>query len=614
MTEPGVTIAALTAGSVDESLRFERLLSHVAASFIDLPIGRIDEAIDDGLQRIVATLGVDRSTLSMVDRGTGQFHSSHSWAARGFTPVPKAVSSRTYPWALARFRAGLPVVFARLGELPPEAAVDAASYASIGLRAHVGVPVMVSGEFVAVLGFAALQHERTWPDELVARMRLLADVFGSALARKRTQDRIDELLRFERLLVEVSTALVGSLGSALDDELVHALRAVARFLGADRIGLCALAAGTTRLDVTHQWIAEGPSAVSPGLDAVASSTWIVDRVVAGELVTLPVGVRPAPESGGDATVLRAEGIASLLVVPLRVKAVVVGALVLSSGQDERLWPDEFVPRLGLFGNMLVGALAYRSAERTARQATVEAAQAREHLAHLGRVDAVDAMSAAIAHEINQPLVAIENYAMAGRRRLAGSEAIDRARLDALLDKIDGQAALASDVLDRLRGLVKRRETREAKCALERTIRDALQLVEIEGRLKDIRIEAAVPPGLPSILGDEIQIQQVILNLAHNAMEAMAEVPAHRRVLRVEAAVAGDDGVVVRVADRGPGIVAAEEAKIFEPFFTTKATGLGIGLSICRSIVEAHGGKLWHAPNPGGGAVFQFTLPSASDGA
>jgi two-component system sensor histidine kinase DctS len=150
--------------------------------------------------------------------------------------------------------------------------------------------------------------------------------------------------------------------------------------------------------------------------------------------------------------------------------------------------------------------------------------------------------------------------------------------------------------------------------LSHLIRNALQFVEIESRQKDVRVETAVAPGLPSALGDEIQIQQVIMNLAHNAVEAMAAVPVHQRVLRLEALASGNDHVLIRVSDRGPGIVEADGEKIFEPFRTTKATGLGIGLSICRTIVEAHGGKLWHVPNPGGGTVFQFTLPQAEAGA
>jgi signal transduction histidine kinase len=243
----------------------------------------------------------------------------------------------------------------------------------------------------------------------------------------------------------------------------------------------------------------------------------------------------------------------------------------------------------------------------------EATQVRERFAHLARVDAVSAMSAAIAHELNQPLMAIQNYALAGQRRLASAGLAERTKLDELLTKIGEQAAFASEVLERVRAMVKRRETQETKMDLPRLIHSAVQLIETEARLKDIGVETRVAPGLPPALGDEIQIQQVILNLAHNAIEAMAALRTGAAVLRLEAMTSRDEGILIRVVDRGPGIAPADEERIFEAFHTTKASGLGIGLSLSRTIVEAHGGKLMHVPNPGGGTIFQFTLPCAGDG-
>ncbi len=614
MTESPLPAAPEDPGrDVGEPQRFERLLLEVSSNFVDLPIGRIDEAINDAVRKIVITLGIERSTLLKVDPESGQFHATHSWAVPGFQPLTATVSSRAFPWAWERLRTGRPVVFSHLDDLPPEAAVDRASAAGIGLRAHVSVPVMVSGEFMAVLSFGALRRERRWPDALVARMRLLADIFGSALARRRAQDRIDELLGFERLLVDLSTSLVGSPGPDLEARLQEALRAIATFLEVDSISLWDVAAGIPSPTVTHRWIAAGAS-VAPDEASPAGLPWIVDEIVAGRVVSVDAVADLPPAGGADADALRAAGVRKLLVIPLRNQDTVVGALALASMRDERPWNDEVVPRLGVFGNMLLGALAQRSAELRARQAMAESVQSREHLAHLARVDAVGAMTAAIAHEIKQPLMAIANYAQAGRRRLAGADPVDRDKLDELLEKAGSQAALASEVLDRLRAMVKRRETQEARIDLPVLLGNALQFIEIEGRLKDVRIESSVPPDLPPGLGDEIQIQQVVMNLAHNAMEAMTAVPARERVLRVEAEASGDDRILIRVADRGPGIPVADTERVFEPFHTTKETGLGIGLSICRSIVDGHGGSLWHVPRPGGGTVFEFTLPVAKEGA
>lgn len=603
--------AAATTGSPGELLRFGQLLTSISSRFIDAPPGRIDEAIDDGLRRIVTTLRIDRSTLSMVDPNTGRFHPTHSWAAPGLMPVPTTVSSRTYPWALDRFRAGLPVVFARLDDLPPEAALDRASYASLGLCSHVGIPVVVSGEFLAVLGFGALRAERAWPDHLVARMRLLGDIFGSALARKCVQDRIDELLRFERLLADLSASLVGTSGVDLDVEVNAALRAVGTLLRVDRVALWNRASAPARMIVAHRWAATDVPA-PPDQVGEPELPWVLGEIDGGKVVNASSIDTLPPAAGVDIATLRASGVRSLLGIPLRAKDTVVGALSLSCVHDVHVWPDEIVPRLQVFGKMLASALAHRDAERSAQQATAETARFRERLAHLARVDAVGAMSAAVAHEVNQPLMAIKNYALAGRRRVAGNGPVDRAKLDELLEKIGGHAALAGEVLDRLRVMVRRRDAREVDIDPAELMRSAAKLVEMESRVRDVRVETVIAPDLPRGLGDEIQIQQVILNLALNSMEAMAATPTHARVLRLEAA-ASDDGILIRVADHGPGIASSDEEKVFEPFYTTKSTGLGIGLSICRSIVEAHGGRLWHDPNPGGGAVFHFTLPSSTDG-
>jgi len=593
-------------------LQFERLLTDVSARFIDWPTGRIDEAIDAALRQIVETLDLDRSTLSSVDPKTGKFHSTHSWAAAGFTPVARTVSSRTYPWATTRFRAGQPVVFSGLDELPQDAVLDRQSYASLGLRSHVGMPVMVAGELVAVLGFGSLRRERRWEEELIGRMRLLADLFGSALARKHAQDRIDQLLRFERLLADLSASLLGSVADELGATVQKALGAVATMLGVEHAALWELAPAQARLVASDQSAAAGALPLLRHLSA-AEVPWVLQQVIAGKIVnsTTVDGLPPAADA--DIAVLRSAGVKSFLVMPLRGKEAVIGALWLSTGDDDRVWRDEKVDRLTLFGTLLLNALAYRNAERNAQRATAETAQTRERLAHLARVEAVGAMTAAVAHEINQPLMAITNYTLAGRRRLDGEGQVDRAKIRELLEKIAGQTALASQVLDHLRTMVKRREAHEVEIDLSELLGKSLQLIEMEARIKDIRVEARIAADLPRALGDEIQVQQVILNLASNAMDAMATTPIRDRRLRIEAAPSDDGGSLIRIADHGTGIVIADEQRVFEPFYTTKGTGLGIGLSLCRQIVEAHGGKLWHEPNAGGGTVFWFTLPASEGG-
>jgi signal transduction histidine kinase len=222
------------------------------------------------------------------------------------------------------------------------------------------------------------------------------------------------------------------------------------------------------------------------------------------------------------------------------------------------------------------------------------------------------MSAAIAHEVNQPLVAIENYALAARRRLASSATSDIGKIDELLSKIRVQAARAGDVIQRLRAMVKRHEYEVAHVDLGRLVTSAVELAEMESRLTGLQIRIHMGCASTLVLVDEIQIQQVVLNLIRNGIEAMASGQAEGMALTVEVDRAGEGEAVVRVVDSGPGIPPGDEERIFEPFYSTKPTGLGIGLAVCRSIVESHGGRLRYVPNPGGGAAFEFTLPIADE--
>ena len=253
----------------------------------------------------------------------------------------------------------------------------------------------------------------------------------------------------------------------------------------------------------------------------------------------------------------------------------------------------------------------RRATEQAGEARAQSGQYRDSLAHLVRVHTVGEMSTAIAHEVSQPLAAIKNYAFAARLQLAR----DATKVDELLDKIEEQASRGGDVLHSLRALAKKHESQPARIEVGQLVADTLKLVDMESRDVSVRIESAIAPGLPPVLADGIQIQQVVLNLTRNAVEAMEEAGINGSVVKVAVAgAAAGNEIAVSVADNGPGIGPGDAEHIFDPFYSTKDGGLGVGLSICRAIIEAHGGRLWFNPNAGGGCVFQFTLPAATEGA
>ena len=177
----------------------------------------------------------------------------------------------------------------------------------------------------------------------------------------------------------------------------------------------------------------------------------------------------------------------------------------------------------------------------------------------------------------------------------------------------GNSVRAGDVMQSLRVMVKKHEPELAATELGELVAVAIKLVEMEGRNANVRIESTISPELPPVLVDGIQIQQVVLNLTHNAIEAIEEARAASGVIKVTVVGTERNEIVVRVSDCGPGIAPEDAEHIFDPFHSTKQGGLGVGLSISRAIVEAHGGRLSFAPNQGGGCVFQFTLPVANGG-
>jgi two-component system sensor kinase FixL len=236
---------------------------------------------------------------------------------------------------------------------------------------------------------------------------------------------------------------------------------------------------------------------------------------------------------------------------------------------------------------------------------------REHqaeLAHVSRVSLAGEMAAGLAHELSQPLTAITAYARGCLRLLAGS-APEPALLHEGITEVVQQADRAGDVLDRLREFIRGGGYHRGVTEVKPLIDAAISLTRTEAVQQEVEIEARIEPGLPAVLADRIQIEQVLLNLLRNAMDAMKAANTERRSIVVEARHKGDHAVGISVADSGPGVAPEVTDRIFEPFVTTKPLGMGMGLSISHSIVDAHGGSLRMAPSVPSGAIFFFDLPT-----
>ena len=248
-------------------------------------------------------------------------------------------------------------------------------------------------------------------------------------------------------------------------------------------------------------------------------------------------------------------------------------------------------------------------ERRSQEALAEA---QTELAHVSRLTTMGELSTSIVHEVSQPLGAMIARAAAGARWLA-AEPPDIAEARLALDNIAADGKRAREVIARIRALTKRQVPRMELLDINRKILDVLALTEQELRSHDIAVRTELDRTLPHVAGDRVQLQQVLLNLIVNASEAMSGVHDRARELTIVSRQDDANGVQVEVRDSGTGLDPERAERVFEAFYTTKAEGIGIGLSISRSIVEAHGGRLWASANEPHGAVFRFSLPVAGEG-
>ena len=247
-------------------------------------------------------------------------------------------------------------------------------------------------------------------------------------------------------------------------------------------------------------------------------------------------------------------------------------------------------------------------ERQVTEARLQELQS--ELVHMSRLTAMGEMASTLAHELNQPLSAIANYLKGSSRLLeAATEERSIAVRDAV-DKAAEQALRAGQIIRRLRDFVSRGESERRVESLQKLVEEASALALVGAKEHDIRVRFDFDPGVDLVLADRVQIQQVLLNLMRNAVEAMTAAPRRELVLSTAARAGGL--VEVAVADTGSGIAEDIAGQLFHPFVTTKRQGMGVGLSISRTIVDAHGGKIWAEPNPGGGTVFRFTLRAVGE--
>jgi two-component system sensor kinase FixL len=285
----------------------------------------------------------------------------------------------------------------------------------------------------------------------------------------------------------------------------------------------------------------------------------------------------------------------------------IGRVVVGQRKDGSTFPMELA-----VGEMRSGGERYFTGfirDLTERQRTEARLQElQSELVHMSRFTALGEMASTLAHEINQPLTAIASYLKGCRRILGRMEGAEVPMLSDAVNQAAEQALRAGQVIRHLRDFVARGEGERHIEGLPKLIEEASALALVGAKEKSVRVRFDLDPDAPLVLADRIQVQQVLLNLMRNAIEAMHERPRRDLVIATRA-LAAEGLVEVSVADTGTGLAPEVAARLFQPFVTTKPNGMGVGLSICRTIVEAHGGRIRVESGPAGGTIFRFTLPT-----
>jgi FixJ family two-component response regulator/signal transduction histidine kinase len=592
-------VSAHASAPVHDPLQFERLLAELSARFINLPAAEVDGAITDALRRIAELLGVDRGQLIPFPSEGDEAHVTHSASAHGVPVVAPPFSvTRRFPWAIRRLKAGDPVVVARLDELPPEAAIEKATWQRFGIKSSLTMPTSVGGQIEGAISFDCVRREHAWPEDLVERIRVLATIFGNALAHKRAQEALESAMRFERTVSGLLAGLLTAGLSERDSVIESGLRDTALLLAAERATLWQRLGDKIAFAKTHRWLAEGVP-LPPEHAGAAEMPWIGAQLVAGSVVRLARLEELPPEAATDLTTLRALGVNAAIIVPFTVSGAVVGALSYATAGDEHDWPDALVPRVQLLGEVFASVLARQETERREREAQAQAA-------HAARVGTMGVFAASLVHELTQPVAASLANAETASDLLAVPSP-DLSELRATVADIVADGRRTSELIQQLRRFLRRGEVERTVLDVREVADEVLRLIGGEAAEKGVALTVEVPQGLPKLVGDRVQLEQALLNLLLNGIDAVeGSEPGARRVMLV--ARSSESGMCVEVTDSGPGMDEEALARVFQPFFTTKPGGMGLGLSISRTIVAAHGGALSVQSARGQGTTFRIELP------
>ena len=431
---------------------------------------------------------------------------------------------------------------------------------------------------------------------VVVQAALIAGLLAERRRRRESQRQLAERLRLQALVAQISTEFANLRGDRLDNQIIRSLARVGEGLGTEECAIFLLSGVNRAPRLVSRWPEGAHSPLAATVMEEALLTAAHPRLAQG----LDVRVHDVGQMPGASEAARPPGYAdALLFVPLRVDERVIGVLSLRHPELSE-WPEDVRGDLRTIGEIIATAVVRKRTDASMRQQL-------EALAHVNRVASLGELAASLAHELNQPLAAILSNAEVAQHLLSmPTPPIDELR-DVLADVIEDDER-AGGIIRNMRSMLRRHQVEAVAIDVNGVVTQITRLVSHDAQLRAGALEVHLGRDIPQVTIDATQLKQVLLNLLVNATDAMASLQLRQPVALSTSAA--DGGVLIEVRDHGPGLSPEALPRLFDPFFTTKDDGLGVGLAISRSIIEAAGGRIAAANAPGGGARFTVWLPAS----
>ena len=539
-----------------EQLAFETLISDLSARFVNVPPDRVNEEIERALKEVLNFSQVDRCSLSEFSADKTEILITHTCQAEGIRPAPARIDiDSPRAWIAGQLRSGASVIFKRLEELPPEAAIDKQYIGLRGIKSMAAIPLRASASVTYLITFSSIRAERDWPEAFISRLRLLGEIFVNALTRKQAEETLRESKERYRELAETTQAVPWEADAG-----------------------------------TFQFAYVGPQSVA--LLGYPVEEWLAGDFWRSHLH--PEDRERAVEFFSGTNALREDREFECRMV---------------AADGSPVWVHNWFTKLRKNGGpeRLRGVMLNVTERKRAEE---EAQRHRDEMAQVARVTTMGELTASIAHEVNQPLCAILTNARVAGRLLAGEEP-DVAEAREALGDIVTDSQRATEVINRVRAWVRRSEVTRVPLDVNEVIEGIMRWARNDLEKRGVSLELRLAGHPPLVMGDRIALQQVIFNLLRNAAEASGDQGHGRGRVEVSSSLPGGKTVTVSVRDDGVGIDPQNLERVFDAFFTTRENGMGMGLRISRTIIEAHDGRLWATRNADRGATFHFTLPIAA---